>query len=240
MLVELIILVSKVFHIFAITCESYSGSASGNYKVTTNVTGPGDSCCAVSAWAGSFYGVTYKPYFAQTEMCCKGMSYFVGSTQYQLSTVGKGNTCCNGLAYDSTINICCSEGNSNNAGPGDTCCGTNPYYKDKQKCCSTWLSAINLEVFTVADGCCKFGQAPYNKSFQVCCNEWKIGNGDSCCNFNGEENGNEPPDEPYYKGEKCCVKGKLQNYGCLNRSYINQFNMNLSLFLFAFLLYSYI
>lgn len=237
MLLKLLILISKLIQTFAITCVSYSGSTSSNYRVTTNVTGPGDTCCAVKAWAGTFFGVDYKPYNSKTEMCCKGNSYFVGNVQYQMSGVGEGNACCNDLAYDSSVNKCCSEYNlnsqsySNNVGLGDSCCGTKPYYKEKQACCNYYISAISMTVYSVGDGCCKFGTVSYNKTFQVCCNGWKVGNGDSCCNFNGEENYNEPPDEPYYTRDKCCVKGKLYDYVCLNRSNINSFSFELT-FLF--------
>lgn len=175
-------------------------------------------------------------------MCCKGSSYFVGKVQYQFSSIGKGNTCCNDLAYDNNTGICCSEYNlnsqsfANNAGPGDTCCSTKPYYKNTQKCCESYISGINLHVYTVADGCCAFGQAPYNKTYQVCCNQWKRGDGDSCCNFNGQDDptGKEPPDEPYYKKDKCCINGKLYNYACISRGasvfLMDKFSLILSLF----------
>ena len=152
----------------SITCISYSGSSGSSYQSKTNVTGPGDQCCATLAWAGSFFGVQYQPYNSQTEICCKSNSYFVGNVQYQSNSIGRGDTCCNGLAYYNSTGICCSTYNSNNVGPGDACCGTKPYYKNKQACCEYFISAINTQTYAVGDECCKFGTLAVNKTFQVC------------------------------------------------------------------------
>lgn len=217
----LILLNNEIAH--AITCVSFSGSGSSGFQTKTNVTGPGNACCPVRAWAGLAFGIDYEPYDSTTEMCCKGRSTSIAGIIYQSASIGKGNDCCNELAYDNRTGICCSVYNldsqtdSNNAGPGDTCCGTKPYFKNKQECCTPYIPALKLKLYEVADACCNYGLNPYNKTYQVCCNKWNYGDGDSCCNLNGMEDAYQPPDEPFYKKEKCCVKGKLYNYGCANK-----------------------
>ena len=126
---------------------------------------------------------------------------------------------------------------ASSAGEGDSCCGNKPYFNTTHTCCQGYIPAIHLVTYTVADACCMFGQRGYNKSYQVCCNDYKIGNGNACCNKNGDENYNEEIDVPYYDTEKCCVAGKLVDQACKN-SAINKFFslfFNISFLIIVFL-----
>ena len=144
----------------AITCVSFSGSGSSGFQTKTNVTGPGNACCPVSAWAGLAFGIDYEPYDSTTEMCCEGRSTSISGIIYQSASIGKGNDCCNQLAFDNRTGICCSvydlnsQTDVNNAGPGDTCCGTKPYFKNKQECCPRFISSLKLTVYSVMNPGC--------------------------------------------------------------------------------------
>ena len=191
-----------------VTCVSFDQTSK------TNVTGRGDSCCAIASWTGSnVYGVSYQPYDSETELCCISLKNTVyGQITYRYGSVGVGDACCDKQAYDKTNEICCES----TLGMGNACCGSKAYDARKSACCRAVV--MGYQTYTVADACCRGGTLGYNKSVDVCCNEWNIGNGNACCNTNGNDNEKEPWDEPYYTYQKCCKKGKLMNYACANEA----------------------
>ena len=222
-----------------ITCTSFASVGSGPFQTKKNITGPGNACCAVKAWAGNAFGIDYMPYDSYTQVCCKDPNkLFIGGILWQSSKIGTGNDCCNDVAFDNSTQICCSKyettymGYLSGIGEGDTCCGLKAYYKTKQDCCESYR--VGFKIYTVADGCC--GQNSYNKTYQICCNGLIEDDGDACCNKNGLENVNELRDVAYYRSKKCCKNGKLYNYAC-NKGLSLSFSFKVVLF---YLMLSYL